>query len=194
MFAGWDTWAGEYTELLCLYRDATEELTEPIQHAVWSWPSLFGPFACRHIEPEDQPLVSPSDERAQYGVVTLPGETGRVAFRTHYIVDSDGLWLYAGMPEGSLCRVVPAGPSLGWDDGASRDWMFIIHDVLFGLAGHLHQRIPFERAVVGSLLTIEEVSQLAERSIPKIRWHSYMTTADNELIYHPSNSLPPTTQ
>lgn len=192
MFVGWDTWAGKCTELLCLYRGASEDHVERVQHAVWSWPCLLGPYASRHVGPEHQPLVSPSHENAQYGVVTLPGKTGRVAFEASYIADEQGLWLYAGMPEGSLSRVVPTGPSLGHDEGASRDWMFAIHDFLFGLAQHIHERAPFERGVIGSLLTVGEVGCLAERQVPAIRWHAYITTESDRLVYHPSNSLPPT--
>jgi hypothetical protein len=188
MFTEPDAWTGGSIDLLCLFRGGTSASKAEINHAVWSWPHLVGPFESSGVEPDAQGSTNPASDNARYGVATLPGMIGRAAFHVTYVEDSDGLWLYAGVPLGSLGRVLPVG-AFPFDDEGTQEWEHVVYGWLFSLAEHLHQRVKFERAAVG-WLTSFEVEELADRRVPEVRGHGYITTSHNGLVYYPPTSGP----
>jgi hypothetical protein len=185
MFTESGTWDGGSVELLCLFRHATQSSRSLIHRAVWSWPSLVGPYANSKLEPEAQLGSDPTDEEATYGVALLPGQIGRVAFQTTFVEDSNGVWLYAGVPLGSLGRVLPVG-AFPFGEENAQEWEHIVYGWLFGLAEHLHSQMSLERAVIGWLTTME-VEELAAERIPEVRHHGYIAVNREQLVYYPPN-------
>ena len=185
MFTETDTWSGGSIELLCLFRGATTELTKAIQETLWRWPYLTGPYTNSNLEPGDQSVGDPADLEARFGVAQLPGEIGRAAFQTMFVEDDDGLWLYAGLPLGSLGRVLPVG-AFPFDEQAVQDWELVTYRWLVGLAEHLHAQVPFKRAAVG-WLAIAEVEELVAERIPDVRYHGYIVERLGQLLYFPPN-------
>lgn len=153
--------------------------------AVWSWSSLVGPYTSADVEPNEQIVCQPANEEATYGVATLPGSLGKVAFQSTFVEDSEGLWLYAGAPLGSLGTVLPVG-AFPFGEPAVEPWEHILYAWLFGLAEHLHAEVPFERAIMG-WLTTAEVDELAAKRLPTIRYHGYVVSNGGRLQYYPPN-------
>lgn len=182
MFTEPDTWNGGNIELLVALGPSSAERRLGASRAVWRWSALRGPYPRRDVEPGDQQLVANGTGAGHYyGVATLPRATGDVAFATCFVEDDDGLWLYAGSPLGSLGTVLPVG-AFPFGGLGSAAWELTVYEWLFGLAQHLFAEVPFERAVVGWLTTLE-VEQLAQAVVPEQRGHAYIVVSNGRPEY-----------
>ena len=185
LFTDTDAWNGGSIELLCLFRKPDTAVQAKCSAAVWSWPQLQGPYARRDQEPTEQKLAAPGSEGARYGIASLPDAIGTVAFQTSFVDDDDGLWLYAGLPLGSLSRVLPVG-AFPFGESKAESWEHVLHAWFFSLAEHIRKQVPFERGVIG-WLTTGEVEELVAGYVPADRFHSYLVCSSTELICHPQN-------
>jgi len=185
MFTEQDTWTGGSIELLVSLGPPSAERRFGASRAVWQWSALQGPYAHRDVEPTDQSVVNVTAAGHYYGVATLPNDAGHVAFATCFVEDDDGLWLYAGSPLGSLGTVLPVG-AFPFGEPSTAQWEQMVYEWLFGLAQHLFVDIPFERAVVGWLTTME-VDELARAVVPEQRGHGYIVARNGRLEYHAPN-------
>jgi hypothetical protein len=185
MFSEPGSWDGGSIELLCLFRSPSVPSASEVHAAVWTWPQLSGPFMSSKLEPSEQAMCDPKDLKATYGVASLPGQIGQAAFQTTFVEDSDGTWLYAGVPLGSLGRLLPVG-AFPFGEAAVQNWEHVVYGWLYGLAEHLYRKFKFDRAIVGWLTTME-VDELSERRIPEVRSHGYIAASDDSLVYYPPN-------
>ena len=185
MFIAPGTWDGGSIELLCLFRRPPVPSNAEIHASIWSWSRLAGPYLSNKTEPNEQVACDPRDIEATYGVASLPGQIGQVAFETTFVEDSDGTWLYAGVPLGSLGGLLPVG-AFPFGEACIEDWEHIVYSWLYGLAEHVYEQQKFERAIVGWLTTLE-VDELAERHVPEVRSHGYIVPIHEKLVYYPPN-------
>lgn len=183
MFTGAEPWSGGRIELLVALGPSSPERQLKALRSVWGWRPLRGPYLQSNVEPEYQVQVEVVLGQALYGVATLPNRK-RVAFATSLIEDEDGAWLYAGVPLGSLGTAYPVG-AFPFDEGFA-PWQHEVYAWLFGLAQHLFCELQFERGVIGWLTTIE-VDELAEKRLPKKRYHGYVRVEGGALCYYPPN-------
>lgn len=180
-----DTWSGGSVELLVALGHMNDDDRLRAIQAVWAWPALQGPYGDCHIEPTGQVAATPGIEGRYYGLATLPNETGQVAFSTCFVEDDNGLWLYAGVPLGSLGTACPVG-AFPFGEGGTQDWERTVYKWLFGLAKHLFNAIPFDRAVIGWLTTLE-VDEIVRKTIPEVRRHAYIVAVGGRLECHAPN-------
>jgi hypothetical protein len=179
-----ETWRGGSVELLCAMGPSNAERRKRCVAAVWNWPSLRGPYARSDKEPSQQRLSQPNST-ACHGVAALPEQLGEVAFKVSTVVDDDGLWLYAGVPMGSLGSVFPVG-AFPFESTAVEPWERTVYGWLFGLAEHIAAQVPFERAVIG-WITMAEVDQLSAQQVPATRFHGYIVGGESGFTYLPPN-------
>ena len=185
MFTEPDTWTGGAIELLVALGPSNDERRLKANRAVWRWPVLRGPYLERDAEPSDQSVVSIPAENTYYGTGTLASGSAAVAFATRLVEDSDGLWLYAGTPLGSLAKILPIG-AFPFGQSSSEEWVKMMYEWLFGLAQHLFAEVKFERAVIG-WLTGMEVEYLADKVVPEKRGHAYIVARHGGLEYYAPN-------
>ena len=186
MFIEPDTWNGGEIDLLCAL-DPGRHSVEGCLRAIWGWPCLQGPYDRFDLEPAAQTLGSPLE--ASYGVAALPGLGEKVAFRVASVRDEVGHWIYAGVPLGSLGRVLPVG-AYPFVSTVGASWERTVHEWLFELALHIHEQVPFERAAIG-WITLTQVDELASKHVPEVRYHSYLVASESGLVrYGPSSTLP----
>lgn len=185
MFTEPGTWNGGSIDLLVALGPSVGARRLNASRAVWQWSALQGPYAHRDVEPSCQVTVAPTAVGHHYGVATLPNGAGQVAFTTFFVEDDDGLWLYAGVPLGSLDTTYPVG-AFPFGERNTEPWESIVYEWLFGLAEHIFSAVPFERAVVGWLTTLE-VEQLAHSVVPEQRGHGYVVATAGCLEYHAPN-------
>lgn len=185
MFTEPGVWRGGSIELLCLFSRGGAERRRALCSVVWAWSHLAGPYRSSSVEPSMQVRCEPTDEAATYGVASLPGQLGSVAFKVSFVEDENGLWLYAGVPLGSLGKVLPVG-AFPFGEPVVQHWEHTVYAWLFGLAEHVHSQVPFECGVIG-WLTLMEVEELAERRVPEQRSHGYIASAQGKLLYYAPN-------
>ena len=186
MFIEPDTWNGGEIDLLCAL-DPGRHSVEGCLRAIWSWSCLQGPYNRFDLEPGAQTLGSPLE--ARYGVAALPGHSEKVAFKVTSTGDEDGHWIYAGIPLGSLGRVLPVG-AYPFVSIVGASWERTVHEWLFELALHIHKHVPFERAAIGWITTME-LDELASKHVPEVRYHSYLVASDSGLVRYGPNSTSP---
>lgn len=184
MFTEPETWSGGSIELLVALGDTTADRQLQALQCLWQWSALSGPYAQSKIEPAFQAPIQPTLGKSLYGVATLPGCAGQVAFATSFVEDEDGSWLYAGIPLGSLGTVYEVG-AFPFDEGFAA-WQREVFAWLYSLAQHLFQQVPFERGVIG-WLTIVEVDELARRQLPEKRYQGYVVAENGILKYYAPN-------
>jgi len=184
-------WDGGKIDLLCSLGPSSPGLRARVQRAIWAWPGLVGPYAHRDVEPEHQAVGEPDDDGFIYGVASLPGGIGQVAFSVFIVEDDEALWLYAGTPLGSLGQLLPVGGfPFGEAANAVAPWERTVHDWLRGLAEHLHAREPIVRATIG-WVTYAEVIELSAGLLPEVRYHGYLVPEGPVLQYYPPNRSEP---
>jgi hypothetical protein len=188
MFTEADTWHGGAIELLCLFRRAPSKLMPKIREVVWIWNCLDGPYAKRDIEPSQQAKVSPTCDEAENGVATLPGLMGQTAFYCNFVEDSDGIWLYAGLPLGGLARILPLG-GFPFFETKTHDWEHVVYGWLFSLAEHINNRIPFASGAIGWGMPAA-IDAVETGVVPQTREGAFITNGGEQLMYHPPNRWP----
>jgi hypothetical protein len=184
MFAEPDTWTGGSIDLLVRLGHRRSDEVVAALRTIWSAPMLHGPFADQAICTPVLAVTSIDLERHLYGVASL--ENGiRVAFETSVVVDDEGVWLYAGLPCGSLGKAYPIG-AFPFGRSATEPWATDVYGWLFALAKRLYEVVPFACGMIG-WLTASDVDDLSRSTPPDDRHHGYIVEEGGGLRYYSPN-------
>lgn len=168
-----DLWLGGSIDLLLLFRGPSAPSPGEVTEAVWAWSPLEGPYLDRAME--SRPSRESPNVDHLYGRGRLP--TGQyVPFETYIVVDSDGVWVYAGAPVGGLGEVYPI-EAYPFEASATTPWVLEVHGWLESLAAHVGTTLNFERGVIG-WLTLLDVGEPVQGTVPETRYQTY-------LVLHP---------
>ena len=173
-----DAWSGGSIELLILIHDSSKNIRVKISNTLWQFPFIDGPYTSNQIEPELQVKKSTNDTEARFGIAEL-NDGKKFAFGTSVIEDEDGVWLYAGIPMGSLAQFFPVG-GYPFESSNHQNWQPQVHEWFVSLAKHLHESLPYERGVIG-WLTSSEVDEIVDQIIPDERHSTYILWCKNGL-------------
>jgi hypothetical protein len=160
-FTGEDVWHGSFYELAMELGEHPEERIEAAATALWSHPSLDGPYADRSREPDAQPKVPPSlvvdaDMNHGYGLATLPDGNRLPCLSVVVRESSDGGsdWLDLCFPTGALCEVYDLyGSAPDYVDPSWRPWAEPLDLWFAEIARTVYRETPFRLGLIG-----EEVS------------------------------------
>jgi hypothetical protein len=180
LFTAPDAWTGGEFELLLLFGPTSLDEQEAAVSAVWAWAALEGPFESQTVEPSASKLVAPKALDSQYGIATLPNGRGLVPFACYSLEDSNGFWIYAGSPMGSLAA--RCGMDAFPFTSAVKPQLELT-TWLFELAQHVHAIANCRGGAIG-WLTMAEVDELALGKIPEERHHGYIEVTELGLRLH----------
>lgn len=174
---------------------ATVDFASDVARTIWSFPRLHGPFRDRTTEPEDQEQLKDFDFTEDccellFGTYLLSGQT-LCPFEHMTLLDSDGLWVYAGIPMGSMPSSWDVG-AYPFDDGKPISWLLPLIEDLRELTHFVNSRHPMQAAMYGWICGILEVDVIKESlagRIPTERWHPMEIRKGDRLEYFPMTRM-----
>jgi hypothetical protein len=109
-----EVWAGGNYELAVVL-GSRDDLARAFER-LWAHPRIAGPYASSAVEPEEQPVVSPTVEfvgsgvaRPPHGVATLP-DGQRIACTSYLSLDPGPILMF-GFPQGAVDMLYGSGYS-----------------------------------------------------------------------------------
>jgi hypothetical protein len=180
-------WHGGFYELGFFYPPGAD--LDAALRALWSFPQLTGPVAYRNQEPWNQTLVEPNALQGELdGVLSLPGgkqtacATWAYEWESRYEVEF-------GIPLGSLGHAWPDVDSfpIGTNAVDAEAWEPRLERLLLRMAGHLHARVPFSRALTGMEGIDWALDDQLTRPgpVPASHGAGIIDVEGSELIWHP---------
>lgn len=184
-------WAGGYHMLAINLDQRSDDRSRAAMAALLSYPQLDAWYLDRNQEPGEQARVDASGavEDHRFGVLTLPNgkklACGCYIFHLEYEPD----WLEFFIPLASIEKIYPTG---GYPFGPPQgyaDWQREMDRALVDVARHIYQSVPFQAALIGFELDLDEMEQVywdAIAELPPQNLHNgYLWAGANGLEWHP---------
>ena len=195
LFLNPDAWTGGSIDSMMFFGPASVDFAMEVARTLWSFQRLHGPFRDRTTEPENQEKLKDFDFSEDccenlIGTYLLSGQT-LSPFEHTTILDSDGLWVYAGIPVGSLPLSWDVG-AYPFDDGKPISWLPPLTEELRELTHFVNARHPILASMYGWIIGDMEIGMIKESlagRIPTERWHPMEIRKGDRLEYFPMTRM-----
>jgi hypothetical protein len=197
IFTRSEAWLGGWYELAIEVGPTDDRRLEEALTALWSFPDIEGCYLDLSRDPSEQPRVEAGGslalETRLCGVARI-GAKDPIACSTAVVRGDGSVWLYFGLPMGSLGHVFPVG-AFPFEDGGDLSWRASVDDWLCRLAEHVFKAVGFRLGLVGWTDGIEErtAAELLRDGIPQKRWCGYLIPEHESLRWYPPNKGAPMT-
>jgi hypothetical protein len=155
-FASQDFWRGSWYELAIPLYAPSPGTVPPVPEAIaalWSHPSLSGPWADRNDYPDADRIVRPLSGTNEYGVLRLPD--GEVGCLTCLVPEEDSDWLDLCIPSAMLSRLFDVQYPT---HSRANSWLKVVDAALVSIGERIYEAAPYPIALVG-----EEASGSTDR-------------------------------